>query len=194
MKKTVSVILVLVMVLALGAVAFADSGIMITKNPTDEVRSSGGSAWFISGAASYNSLSWTFQAPDGTKYSVQEFRNRFPYATVEGENTTTLTIRNLGTEMNGYGVFCSFYNNDGPTDTAMAFLYVSAYAVTTTNSGSNGYVPPALYAVDGYDPFASADGYVPQALYAVDGYDPFASNDGYVSEALYAVDGFDPFA
>lgn len=98
MKKTVSVILVLVMVLALGAVAFADSGIMITKNPTDEVRSAGGTAWFISGAASYNSLSWTFQAPDGTKYSVQKFRNRFPYATVEGENTTTLLVRNLGTK------------------------------------------------------------------------------------------------
>ena len=96
--------------------------------------------------------------------------------------------------MNGYGVFCSLYNNDGPTDTAMVFLYVSAYVVTTTSTGSYGYVPTALYAVDGYDPFASDDGYVPQALYAVDGYDPFASNDGYVSEALYAVDGFDPFA
>ena len=51
--------------------------------------------------------------------------------------------------MNGYGVFCSLYNNDGPTDTAMVFLYVSAYVVTTTSTGSYGYVPTALYAVDG---------------------------------------------
>ena len=76
--------------------------------------------------------------------------------------------------MNGYGVFCSLYNNDGPTDTAMVFLYVSAYVVTTTSTGSYGYVPTALYAVDGYDPFAKNDGYVSEALYTVDGFGPFA--------------------
>ena len=131
MKKLISIVLVLVMVLALGAVAFADSSIYVTKHPTDEVRSAGGTAWFVSGAASYSSLSWTFQAPDGTQYSVQDFRTHFPYATVEGENTTTLTIRNLGTDMNGWGVFCSFFNGYGQTDTAMAFLYVSAYVAPT---------------------------------------------------------------
>ena len=129
MKKLTSLVLVLLLVLALGATAFADSGIYVTKNPTDEVRSAGGTAWFVSGAASYNSLSWTFMSPDGTKYSVQEFRNRFPYATVDGEYTTNLTVRNLSTDMNGWGVFCTFYNDNGPTDTAMAFLYVSPYTV-----------------------------------------------------------------
>ena len=44
MKKLVSVVLVLVMLLALGAVAFADSGIVITKHPTNEVRTIGGTA------------------------------------------------------------------------------------------------------------------------------------------------------
>ena len=38
MKKIVSVILVLVLALTLGATAFADSGVPITKNPTDEAR------------------------------------------------------------------------------------------------------------------------------------------------------------
>lgn len=115
------------MILALGATAFAASGVPITKNPTDEVRSAGGTAWFVSGAYNYNRLSWTFISPDGTKYTVQEFKVRFPAVRIEGENTTNLTIRNLSTDMNGWGVFCSFYNNDGPTDTAVAFLYVSAY-------------------------------------------------------------------
>lgn len=116
------------MILALGATAFAASGVPITKNPTDEVRSAGGTAWFVSGAYNYNRLSWTFISPDGTKYTVQEFKVRFPSVRIEGENTTNLTIRNLSTEMNGWGVFCSFYNNDGPTDTTVAFLYVNAYA------------------------------------------------------------------
>ena len=76
MKKIVSVILVLVLALALGATAFADSGVPITKNPTDEARSAGGTAWFVSGAANYNSLEWKFMDPAGTFYTVQEFRNR----------------------------------------------------------------------------------------------------------------------
>ena len=76
--------------------------------------------------------------------------------------------------MNGYGVFCSLYNNDGPTDTAMVFLYVSAYVGTTTSTGSYGYVSTVLYAVDGYDPFANNDCYVSEALYTVDGFGPFA--------------------
>lgn len=127
MKKIISVALILVMILALGATAFAASGVPITKNPTDEVRSAGGTAWFVSGAYNYNRLSWTFISPDGTKYTVQEFKVRFPAVRIEGENTTNLTIRNLSIDMNGWGVFCSFYNNDGPTDTAVAFLYVNAY-------------------------------------------------------------------
>ena len=159
MKKLVSVVLVLVLVLALGATAFADSGIYVTKNPTDEVRSAGGTAWFVSGAASYNSLTWTFMSPDGTKCSVQEFRDRFPYTTVEGEYTTTLTIRNLGTDMNGWGVFCSFYNNNGPTDTAMAFLYVSAYVAPTYTAPA--YTAPTytapVYTAPTYDYYTSGD-------------------------------------
>ena len=153
MKKAVSVVLVLVMVLTLGVTAFADSGIMITKHPTNEVRTAGGTAWFVSGAASYNSLTWTFQAPDGTQYSVQDFRTRFPYATVEGEYSTTLTIRNLGTDMNGWGVFCSFYNNEGPIDTAMAFLYVSAYVAPT-------YTQPA-YTAPSYNTTVNTSNYGP---------------------------------
>ncbi len=143
MKKTVSVLLVLVLVLALGATAFADSGIYITKNPSDEVRSAGGTAWFVSGASGYTALNWKFMSPNGTEYSVQEFRNRFPYVTVDGEHTTNLTLRNLGTDMNGWGVFCSFSSNNGTADTAMAFLYVSAYAVPTFTQPT--YTAPTYY-------------------------------------------------
>ena len=117
MKKLISVTLILMLVLALGCTAFADSGVPITKNPTDEVRSAGGTAWFVSGAYNYDSAEWKFMDPNGTFMNAQEFRNRFPYATVTGENSTNLTVRNLGTDMNGYGVICTFYNNNGPTDT-----------------------------------------------------------------------------
>ena len=163
MKKIVSVILVLVLALALGATAFADSGVPITKNPTDEARSAGGTAWFVSGAANYTSLEWKFMDPAGTFYTVQEFRNRFPYASVDGERTTNLTIRNLGTDMNGFGVICTFYNNNGPTDTKMAFLYVSAYAAPTYSAPT--YTAPTYTAphtttttTTYYIPYGATDG------------------------------------
>ena len=163
MKKIVSVILVLVLALTLGATAFADSGVPITKNPTDEARSADGTAWFVSGAANYTSLEWKFMDPAGTFYTVQEFRNRFPYASVDGERTTNLTIRNLGTDMNGFGVICTFYNNNGPTDTKMAFLYVSAYAAPTYSAPT--YTAPTYTAprtttttTTYYIPYGATDG------------------------------------
>ena len=84
MKKTVSVVIVLVMLLALGAVAYADYGILVTKHPTDETRAEGETAWFVSGAQYYNTLDWTFVGPSGREYNVKEFRTMFPYVTVEG--------------------------------------------------------------------------------------------------------------
>ena len=170
MKKLVSVVLVLVMVLALGATAFADTGIYVSKNPTDEVRTAGGTAWFISGATNYSTLSWTFMSPDGTRYSVQDFRTRFPYAAVEGEYSTTLTVRNLNTDMDHWGVFCTFTNNNGSTDTAMAVLYVSAYAAPTysqpaytapsynVNTANNGPITSLTNLGDGAALYTCTDG------------------------------------
>ena len=218
MKKIVSVILVLVLALALGATAFADSGVPITKNPTDEARSAGGTAWFVSGAANYNSLEWKLMDPAGTFYTVQEFRNRFPYASVDGERTTNLTIRNLGTDMNGFGVICTFYNTNGPTDTKMAFLYVSAYVAPTyiapTYSAPTYTAPRTTTTTTYYIPYGATDGgytydangnleydvYYPDGSYStfysdgstftdnLDGTYMYVSNDGSID--IFADDGY----
>ena len=125
MKKAVCFALVLVLVFSVGALALADyAGLCITKEPTDEVQITGGTAWFISGATGYDGLFWTFMSPDGAKYSVRDFLNRFPDAGVYGENCTTLTVKNLSTDMNGWRVFCTFCNAGVSADTAAAFLYV----------------------------------------------------------------------
>ena len=127
MKKLISAILILVLVLSIGAQAFADyEALCITKNPTDKVRTAGETAIFSAGAAGYSALSWGFVSPDGIPCSIQDFRNRFPYAGVDGENTATLMIRNLGTDMNGWGVFCSFFNSEAEVDTTVAYLNVHA--------------------------------------------------------------------
>ena len=133
MKKLISVVLVLVLVLSVGTMAFADSkAINITKNPTDEVRLAGGIAYFTSDASGYSKLAWNFQSPDKKAVTVEEFRTRFPYAVVEGENTTTLKVKNVGADMNGWAVYCAFSNGEAEVDTTLAFLYVTVSTAPAT--------------------------------------------------------------
>ena len=146
MKKLISFVLILVVVLSVGTVAFADNNaVVITKDPTDEARPIGGTAWFVSGAVGYDTLTWNFMSTDGVKYSMQDFKKIFPYAVVEGENTTTLTLRNVSTDMNGWGVFCTFFNAGSPKDTEMAFLYVSNAYVQAPARSTTATSAPATY-------------------------------------------------
>ena len=151
MKKLVSVVLVLVLVLSVGTLAFADSKTAnITKSPTDEVRYVGDTAIFKSAANGYDKLTWNFESPDKKAVTVQEFKTRFPYAVVEGENTTTLTVKNLSTDMNGWAVYCTFFNGETEVSTTLAFLYVTISTApatpapkptTTTTTYYTYYVP-----------------------------------------------------
>ena len=161
MKKLISVVLILVLVLSVGTMAFADGkAINITKNPTDEVRLAGGIAYFTSDANGYSKLAWNFESPDKKAVTVEEFRTRFPYAVVEGENTTTLTVKNVGADMNGWAVYCTFSNGETEVSTTLAFFYVTVSTVpatpaprptstTTTTTYYTYYVP--VYDEDDYD-------------------------------------------
>lgn len=127
MKKLLSAILILVLVLSVGSPAFADhDALCITKDPTDKLRTAGETAIFSAGASGYSAISWVFVSPDGIPCSAQDFRYRFPYASVDGEHTETLMVKNLGADMNGWGVFCSFSSNEAEVYTAVAHLNVHA--------------------------------------------------------------------
>ena len=169
MKKLVSVLLVLVLVLSVGTLAFADSGaVHVTKSPTDEVRFVGDTATFTSAGTGYSELAWSFVSPDEKTVTVQEFRTLFPYAVVEGENTITLKVRNLSTAMNGWSVFCAFTNGEEEIDTTLAFLYVSVYSAPAT-AGTTSYT--YLYCDEyGYYMPAHPDAYVYE-YYDYDDYD-----------------------
>ena len=161
MKKLISVVLILVLVLSVGTMAFADGkAINITKNPTDEVRLAGGIAYFTSAATGYDKLTWNFESPDKKAVTVKEFQTRFPYAVVEGENTTTLTVKNVSADMNGWAVYCTFSNGETEVNTTLAFFYVTVStfpatpaprptSTTTTTTYYTYYVP--VYDEDDYD-------------------------------------------
>ena len=161
MKRLISVVLILVLDLSVGTMAFADGkAINITKNPTDEVRLAGGIAYFTSDATGYSKLTWNFESPDKKAVTVEEFKTRFPYAVVEGENTTTLTVKNVGADMNGWAVYCTFSNGETEVNTTLAFFYVTVStfpatpaprptSTTTTTTYYTYYVP--VYDEDDYD-------------------------------------------
>ena len=121
-----------------------NSYLMVTKNPTNESRKPGDTALFIANANNWASITWTFSAPSGGEYSVKSFASQFPKASVTGESGTTLSIKNVTAEMNGWSVYATFYSKSGQTvRTNTAFLYVSENGSKTTpvsNSSISGVV------------------------------------------------------
>lgn len=129
MKKIVSVLMVLALVMSLGAVSYADgdlgvTGITVTRNPVSMTCRAGETAWFSASASTFETVDWTFVAPSGAAVSVQEFRNFFPEVIVGGEYTTNLTVSNLSAALNGWAVFCSFHNSIDNASTQWAFFGV----------------------------------------------------------------------
>ena len=206
MKRLISVVLVLILFLSVGNLAFADNKTAnITKSPTDEVRYVGDTAIFKSAATGYDKLTWNFESADKKAVTVQEFKTRFPYAVVEGENTTTLTVKNLSTDMNGWAVYCTFFNGETEVSTTLAFLYVTVYTApatpapkptttTTTTTYYTYYVP--VY--DDYEyVYVDDDDYDEVYVYVDDDYDDdvyvYVDEDDYDLQYVYVDDYYDDF-
>ncbi|MBQ8076041.1 MAG: hypothetical protein IJ237_08665 [Oscillospiraceae bacterium] len=97
----------------------------VTKNPTNENRKTGDTALFVANATAFDSLTWTFVAPNGGEYSVQNFRNVFPGSTVSGEYSTTLAVGKLQADMSGWGAYCTFYYNGQTAKTSTAYINIT---------------------------------------------------------------------
>jgi len=98
----------------------------VTKNPTNENRKQGDTAYFVSCANAYESLTWTFVSPNGGEYSSQNFAYMFADAPVNGQNSTTLSIGNVAPDMSGWGAYCTFYYKGQTARTTTAYLSVEA--------------------------------------------------------------------
>lgn len=96
----------------------------ITKNPTTESKRSGESATYMAAANVYDSLTWTFVAPNGKQYTPNDFARNYG-AGIYGANSTTLSVTNVGYSMNGFGVYCTFYYKGQTARTTTALLWVA---------------------------------------------------------------------
>ena len=97
----------------------------ITKNPTNENRTEGDTAWFVANANAYESLTWTMVSPNGGEYSLQNFGYMFADAPISGMYSTTLSIGNVALDMQGWGAYCTFYYRGQTARTTTAYIYVS---------------------------------------------------------------------
>ena len=98
----------------------------VTKNPTNEKKNEGETAYFIAFANVYTSLSWTFVSPDGGEYTPQNFANKVPGVEINGIYSTTLSIAKLPAKADRWGAYCTF-NYEGQTArTNTAYLSVKA--------------------------------------------------------------------
>lgn len=98
----------------------------VTKDPTGETVTEGGSAIFIARADNAQSLVWRFISADGnTAYDYTQVRSAFPQLGVSGGDTDTLILTSIPYELNGWKVACLFkgYSED----------VVSAGALITVN-------------------------------------------------------------
>ena len=121
----------------------------ITKNPTDEHRYAGDTAWFVAGADNWTSCQWSFIDPYGNECSWQSFQNRFYWCTVGGGYTSTVAISNVSTDMSGWGAYCTFYGNGQTARTTTAYFYVSDQPAPTPTPTPAPTVGPVYGSMDG---------------------------------------------
>ena len=115
----------------------------ITKNPTNENKKVGGNAIFVACANAYESLNWTFVSPDGGEYTPANFVSG-SNASVDGQYSTTITVYNLESWMDGWGAYCTFYFKGQSARTSTAYMYVSGNPPTPPTP-----VPPSYGTMSG---------------------------------------------
>lgn len=112
--------------------------VVITKNPTSESLSIGGTTWFIAHASNASAVTWQAVSPDGRTYTAGEALSLHPGLKLSGVNDDTLTIQNIPLSLNGWGFQARFDGAGNSAVSTAAYVYVGDY-VTAYQSVLNAY-------------------------------------------------------
>ena len=99
--------------------------VTITKHPTAETMTEGGSAIFIAKADNATEIVWLLISPDGlTTYRVSEAPNYFAGLRYQGLGTEVLTLLDIPYSLNGWKAAAEFHGPGGPVTSLGALITV----------------------------------------------------------------------
>ncbi len=102
---------------------------VVTKSPTDETVKPGDSAYFVANHKGAILARWHFVSPDGKEDLLYtDAADRFPTMQIIHGEYSTMQLKNIPAELNGWSVYCRYSNNNGTTDTATAKITVETAA------------------------------------------------------------------
>ena len=96
------------------AFAEASEAPEVYKDPGDETVDIDGDCLFIAKATNYTTAKWIF-TKDGETVEYDKAEERFPGLKVEFGNSTTLSLKNIPAELDGWAVSCLFGNDGNET-------------------------------------------------------------------------------
>ena len=100
---------------------------IITKSPTDESVLEGGSAYFVAKYQNALWAVWHFVSPDGqTDLDYEDAGLQFPNMQIRNGMYSTMELRNIPLELNGWSVYCQYRNTAGSKNTDSAQITVTA--------------------------------------------------------------------
>ena len=102
---------------------------VVTKSPTSETVNAGGSAYFVAKYKNATWAVWHFVSPDGqTDLSYVDMANRYTALKIIDGDRSTMQLKNIPSELNGWKVYCAYTNNFGTTNTDSATITIKGAA------------------------------------------------------------------
>ena len=102
----------------------------VTKSPTGETVTAGGSAIFVARSEGALWAVWHFVSPDGTRDLVYtDASAQFAGLQITGGDQGTLRLNNIPASLNGWRVYCVYSNSIGTATTAQAVITVQQNSI-----------------------------------------------------------------
>lgn len=120
---------------------------VITKHPTKETVTEGGSCSFVARADNTDAYDWYFTKGSKT-YTVAEALKKFKGLKVSGEETEKLKLRKIPLELDGWKVYCVFTNEKGEIWSKTALITVKEAEETTPKATTKPTATPTVKPTD----------------------------------------------
>ncbi len=100
---------------------------VVTKSPTDETVTEGGSCYFVARYRDATWAVWHFVSPDGSRdLTYEEAQDEFSSMEIIDGMYSTMLLKNIPLAASGWSVYCRYSNRAGFVDTNRALLTVTA--------------------------------------------------------------------